>query len=454
MLEEIIAQTSEAMEAVFQAEAIRHLARETGVVKRISKMDGLHLLRTLAFGFIEHPQASLGDLCEISEDLGVPISRQGVDERLTEAMVVFLQACLTRMLQTLQAKRGLVPAVLAQFPEVYLQDSTIQSLPESLQEQFPGSGGKASPASLKIQLLFGLLSGNLTHLCLQAGNTPDTQYCEHVGYVQAGSLLIQDLGFFNLPALQAVADRHAFFLSRWRQDVLVYLNEQADSPLDLLPFLTQQNQPMAEYSVQVGKSARLACRMVVVRLPQAVAEKRRRRLREDAQRRGDTPSERALALCAWNIFLTNLPPERLSLRQLLACYGLRWQVELIFKLWKSQAGLKFLAGKRKERVLCEVYARLIGLSLTHFLLAPLRFWYIDQQIEISLPKAHDILQHASAKLFPLIGHDLPALTTQLKCLFHRILRRGRKTRRGHTLSSLQRLALADQCDLAALFPLA
>ncbi len=454
MLTEIITQASVALEAVFESEEINRLARESQVVKRNSKMDGLHLLQTLTFGWIEHPQASLGELCETSQDLGVAISRQGLDERLTEAAVVFLQACLARMVQRLQAKRGLVPAALEQFSEVYLQDSTIQSLPESLQEEFPGAGGNASPAALKIQVLFGLLSGNLTHLCLQAGNAPDTQYRQHVSYVQAGSLLIQDLGFFNLPALQTVADQQAFFLSRWRQDALVYPADPPAQPLDMLAFLSRQTQPLAESRVQVGKSARLACRMIVVRLPQEVAEKRRRRLREDAQRRGDTPSERALALCAWNIFLTNLPPERLTLRQLLACYGLRWQVELIFKLWKSQAGLKFLAGKRKARALCEVYARLIGLSLTHFLLAPLRFWFIDQQIEISLPKAHKILQHAAAKLFPLIGLDLPALCKQLDLLFLRILRAARKGRRGQTPSSLQRLAHADQGDLASLFPLA
>lgn len=454
MLEEIIAQTSVALEAVFEGAEINQLARESQLVKRSSKMDGLHLLQTLTFGWIEHPQASLGDLCETSQELGVSISRQGLDERLTEAAVVFLRGCLTRVLQRLQAKRGLVPAMLEQFSEVYLQDSTIQSLPESLREQFPGAGGNASPAALKIQVLFGLLSGNLTHLCLQAGNAPDTQYRQHVACVPLGSLLIQDLGFFNLPALQTVADRQAFFLSRWRQDVLVYLEDPSEPPLDMLPFLSQQTQPLAEYRVRLGKSARLACRMIVVRLPQEVAEKRRRRLREDAQRRGDTPSQRALALCGWNIFLTNLPPQRLTLRQLLACYGLRWQVELIFKLWKSQAGLKFLAGKRKERVLCEVYARLIGLSLSHFLLAPLRFWYIDQQIEISLPKAYKLLQHAAAKLFPLIGLDLPALCKQLDLLFSRILRAARKGHRGKTPSSLQRLALADQCDLASLFPLA
>jgi hypothetical protein len=222
----------------------------------------------------------------------------------------------------------------------------------------------------------------------------------------------------------------------------------------MLSFLSAQTQPVGAWSVQVGKTAHLPCRMLVVRLPQKVVDQRRRRLRDDAQRRGKPLSARALALCAWNVFLTNLPPARLSLPQILACYALRWQIELIFKLWKSQAGLKHLAGLRTGRVLCEIYAKLIGLVLTHFLIAPLRFWYIDQRIEISLSKAHSILQHCLPNLLPALQQDLPALHIHLEDLFLRILRLARKDKRVKSPSSLLRLALADQFDLAFLFPLA
>jgi hypothetical protein len=403
---------------------------------------------------LENPETSLNDWCQTSQDMGISISKQGLDERVTEEAVTFLQNCLVKALKYWQVRRGAVLSVLEQFSEVYLQDSTVQSLPVSLQELFPGSGGNASPASLKIQLLFGLLSGNLVHMTLQAGRSSDASYTGHVFHMLPGSLLLQDLGFFNLSALQTVHEQGDFFLSRWRLDTLIYLAEQPDTPLEMLSFLTAQTQPVVDCPVQVGKTAHLPCRMIVVRLPQEVADQRRRRLREDAQRRGKPLSERALALCAWNVFLTNLPPERLSLHQILACYALRWQIELIFKLWKSQAGLKHLAGLRKERILCDIYAKLIGLVLTHFLVAPLRFWYIDQHIEISLSKAHLILQHGASNLLSALNQDLPALHKQLENLFLRILRLARKDKRIKKPSSLQRLALADQFDLPFLFPLA
>jgi hypothetical protein len=452
MLKDIITQATACLEDIFNAAEINQAARKAKVVIRTSKMDGISLLRTLTFGFLQNPQASLSQLCQTAQDVGVHISRQGLDERMTEATADFLLPCLAKVLKRLQSRCGLAPEVLKQFPEVYLQDSTVQSLPDSLQELFPGSGGNASPAALKIQVLFGLLSGNLIHVKLQTGRSSDAHFTEHVACLEKGSLLIQDLGFFNLDALQNVQDQQAFYLMRWRPDVTIFLADQPDMSLDMVRFLSAQSHPVSEYTVLVGKTARLACRMLVVHLPQEVADQRRQRLRQDAQRRGITPSKRSLALCEWNVFLTNLPADRLSVRQILVCYALRWQVELIFKLWKSQAGLRFLPGKRKGRVLCEVYAKLIGIALSHFLVAPLHFYLIDQNIEISLPKAHKILQHCSRHLFTKIGHDRLALHQQLDDLFHRILRSATKDKRIKQPSTLQRLAQANLTDLAVLFP--
>ena len=49
-----------------------------------------------------------------------------------------------------------------------------------------------------------------------------------------------------------------------------------------------------------------------------------------------------------------------------------YTIELVFKLWKSYCGLGHIAGFRRERVLTELYAKMIGIVLIHFLVAPLR----------------------------------------------------------------------------------
>ena len=55
---------------------------------------------------------------------------------------------------------------------------------------------------------------------------------------------------------------------------------------------------------------KLSARLVAFRVPPKEAEKRRGRLRAKAAKTGRPPSAARLELCAWNVFVTNLPPFR------------------------------------------------------------------------------------------------------------------------------------------------
>ena len=47
-------------------------------------------------------------------------------------------------------------------------------------------------------------------------------------------------------------------------------------------------------------------------------------------------------------------------------YG--WQIELLFKLWKSHGGVEESRSDQAYRVLCEVYAKLLAMVVQHWLL--------------------------------------------------------------------------------------
>jgi len=127
-----------------------------------------------------------------------------------------------------------------------------------------------------------------------------------------------------------------------------------------------------DLDIRLGARQRLPCRLVAVRVPQEVADRRRQKAIDNARRKGRTPSKAYLALLDWTIFVTNAPAEMLAVPQVVALYRVRRQVELVFKLWKSYCGLGRIAGRRRERVLTELYAKMIGIVLIHFLIAPLR----------------------------------------------------------------------------------
>src|SRR5258708_33368179 len=57
------------------------VARQAGFVQRSSKLGGSEMARTLVFGWLHNPQATLEELAQMATDLGVTISPQGLEQR-------------------------------------------------------------------------------------------------------------------------------------------------------------------------------------------------------------------------------------------------------------------------------------------------------------------------------------------------------------------------------------
>ena len=68
---------------------------------------------------------------------------------------------------------------------------------------------------------------------------------------------------------------------------------------------------------------------------------------------------------------------------------MRWQIELLFKLRKSQGQLAVSRSEQPWRQLCEIYAKLLGLLIQHGLW-PLGCW---ERPDRSLVQAEQIVQH-------------------------------------------------------------
>src|SRR3972149_1891181 len=119
---------------VFFTQTAEAIARQTKFVQRESKMTGALFLQSVVFGFEEQPRAGLTDLVETSDDLGVVITKQGLQARITDA-VPFLRAGFERGLRLLRHDLRLEMAVLKQFSGLFITDSTVIALPASLRTE-------------------------------------------------------------------------------------------------------------------------------------------------------------------------------------------------------------------------------------------------------------------------------------------------------------------------------
>ncbi len=421
----------------FFNQTANQVARATRFVERASKLNGAMFLQTLTFGFLNDPEASLSGLVETSHDLDVTITKQGLQTRITEA-VPFLKEMFQQGLLLFRNTLPLDLKLLRQFTAIFITDGSTVALPDVLKDEFPGCGGDGPDAAVKMQLTFEFLRGVIAGITFQSGRSPDQSYAGDLQAILPGALYLTDLGYFVLARFRAIDEQKAYFLSRFDTKTALF-DAATGEPLDLLAWLRAHPESQFEQEVLIGCQEHLHCRMVVVRVPQEVADQRRRRAYETARRKGRIPSERHLELLNWSIFITNVPATMLSLQQVVLLYSVRWQVELLFKLCKSECALARVAGRRRERVLSELYAKLIGVVVLQFLLAP----YRDHERELSIVKGVRIIQHHVARLITSMG-NLDQLIETLQNLVARFLKNGRKDKRQKRLTTYQQIHAMEQ----------
>lgn len=422
---------------------IEAIARETGFVQRESNLSGRRFVQALSFCLLEMHSLTLSKLAQVCSDIGVEITAQGLDQRFTDKAVVFLSRMFSRAMDTFKNQIPLPLPILQQFNGVYLTDSSVIPLPDSMAEDFRGCGGNGPEASIKIQLVFEFLQGNLTQVALRPGREPDQSYRDYIQAIPKGALSITDLGYFVLDAIKDIMyERQAYFLSRHltRIGMLTPTGE----PFNLLEQLQNGPRKPVEFAVLLGRKPKhqLPCRLLAVPVPQEVADRRRHKAKEKARRQKKGNRKETLALMDWTTFVTNVPAEMLSIQQITVLYPVRWQIELVFKLWKSHCGLRHVSGFRRERILAELYGRLISVVLTHFLIAPLRMpdGALANQ-EISPVKVREIFRRFARDLIRALGSPSEFKNALAEMLSH-IQRFGFKERRKKNPNTCHALAAA------------
>lgn len=365
----IISQVAIAMQAVFGTK-LDGLARTTGCVRRQRKFSGTTLLRTLVLTVLRCPAAKDCDYRDTAARLGVFVSEAAIAHRFTEDLPPFLAEALKSTVSEVLAAEPLPTTLLQKFTDLRIGDSTSIGLPDELAEQFPGCGGsgKAGKAALKIQVLWSLKTGELLRWVIEPGRASDAKSEIAAMVPPGGSLSIFDLGYFSLERFHRIEEAKAYWISRFQHNTKVF--DQNGQELSLLHFLQENGgDGLVDMPVVVGEAERLSCRMVAVRVPPEVAARRRQQIREKARDHGREPSQEYLALQEWTIFITNCCPELLTWKEVVILYRARWQIELLFKLWKSHNRLaQREVDASPQRQMAVLYAKLIGVLVQHWML--------------------------------------------------------------------------------------
>jgi hypothetical protein len=378
-------------------------ARQTRFRKRESKLTGSVFVQTLTFTWLSKPEATLEELAEASMNLGVPISPQGLDQRFGPEAAALLERVLhDAVVQVINTDPVAVP-LLRRFPGgVSLLDSTTLTLPEAFARAWPSTGRnherkqglkrKDRVGGMKAQVRLNLLDGTLTGPFLFPARDNDQRGVLHHAPLPAGALHLADLGFFCLKRLRELDEQKTFWLTRVKAGT--HLLDAADQPWTLAAFLNQQVADTVDVFLTLGVEHPLTCRFLAMRVPPSVAALRRKRQRERARKRRCKAHPDQAAMVNWNVYATNVPPEMLSVREAWVLARCRWQIELLFKLWKSEGRIDESRSENPWRILCEIFAKLLGMVVQHWLLLSGCWSHADR----SLVKASRIIRRYALPL--------------------------------------------------------
>jgi hypothetical protein len=326
----------------------------------------------LVFSEENHEQLSLLDLkCDLLSNSNCQISQEAIHKKFTPEAVSFLQSIISKQILNQVILNDKEVLEECGFTALNIKDSSKFKLPKEFLPAFGGYGSFNKNTSLmNIQYEYDLFTGNWKSLeFTQATRNDQQDSMETIDQIQARSLNIRDLGYITTTYLQAVTNQKAYFLNRLPK-ANVYVQKQGDYiKLDWKKLDKEmKNGKFMDKQLEIylfdKKREKIKCRMVLLPVPDEVKNERIRKAKIGGQRtNGYQLSYEYKIKAGYNIFITNVPEEILSSDQISQVYRLRWQIELIFKVWKSNLNIHKIKPMKLERMLCQLYAKFIWVLL-------------------------------------------------------------------------------------------
>lgn len=354
--------------------------------------------------FSSDQESLTGHAIDLKLNRDIDIKKQSIHNKFSDKAVYFLKALLSVQL----SKKFTVPSkFLDMFASVIIHDSTRFGLPESFTEHYSGYGGRGAPAGGKIQFAYDLKSHQVCHATLGSSSSNDLTDCKGNEWITEGSLVLRDLGYYSHEGFKEIMNKGAFFISKAKPKTALFdiHGKRIDLP-KLLRRMKKRGLKAVEMDLTVGLEGSFRARVIITLVPEEVKNKRLKAVAYKANNRNYTVQKEYKAWAGINVFVTNVSNEWLTSEKVMDIYRLRWQVELVFKTWKSHYKIDRYKTMRKERMECYLFATLLLVTLQ---------W-----------KIFSWLNHNSMKRgLPLSLHKFTMLMVRLKSTFNEAIVRSK-----------------------------
>lgn len=323
----------------------------------------------------------------IESIIGKRVSKQAIFERMNSSWVLFVKQLLEMVIVQHISKVD-TKEIFNHFNRVLLQDSTNIHLPDYMARIYKGGFAKGKEKSIaKLNLVIDIFSGKfLLMQCMSFTKTEQAIASNILDLSKKGDLVIRDLGYSSLGIFEQMTQKGIYFLSRLQYGISLF-EAESQRPINLLQLL--KGKSSVNLWVLCGKNKITKVRLVAIRLSKEQAAERKRKAKQNRDKRLNH-SQEYYDLLDYVIFITNVSEDIWKEHQVANVYRIRWNIEIIFKSWKSGFKIKELIPKdikRTERIESILY--LIMLYLIWFqklIYIPLKLYADKHNYQISIIK--------------------------------------------------------------------
>lgn len=388
----------------FEASKLEDLGKEVQFVERSSSRLTSWMFLQLNTCLIDNAkETSLNDMAVLLRDnFNVKMTKQSLDDRFNACSVALMRQCFESVFEQILASPYVCKNIPSGFKRVILRDATSFQLPAHLSSFYQGNGGDTTGSVIKIQHEYDLLSGKILRLDLRNGIENDVEWVNQKGLdVCADDLHLMDLGYYKLEHLVHIHKQGGYFVSRYKMGTSLFTKNIFGEfeALNWAETLLLVKEAIFEQEVWLGAGKeKLKVRLNLQKIPLQAAEKRLKKYDKKQKNISSGSgnyqnSTLKKELAYYNIFITNASNEQLDAAQIYEFYRLRWQIELLFKIWKSLFKIDKIGKMSIYRFECYLYGKLIAILLGGYV-QTLFSAFIEDKIdfEISEWKAYKLVK--------------------------------------------------------------
>jgi len=296
----------------------------------------------------------------IDADSGKNPSRQAVAKRMNKGLSLLLEKILEQAIEHKVSSKYPQPAqgLCANYKRILVQDSTVIKLPTWLYEKFSGvSNAHGKSCNARIQATYDIANMTFISFSIDTYSKNDLAAAPELEILE-GDLTLRDRGYLSSEEISRQIKIGADTIYRHKTNT-VYLDIKTGKPINLAALLKKHG--CLDQDVMLNDRMKTTVRLVAAPVNEEIVNIRRMKAKKEAH--GHNPSDAVLALMGWTIFLTNIPRDKSSFEKILAIYGLRWRIEIIFKAWKSHVNFSALHRVSQTQLYILLKARLLMITV-------------------------------------------------------------------------------------------